>query len=681
MKKIYKLKKPKGNFMALKMLSLCCLIGSGIFTANYITHKNYLTDHQNMTYAINKAGQKVFFDTNMLINGSNPQKYLDDITVNNSILSNSINYLYENDSSLLSFINKNSLDLNETNKLKSNVAQISQLANDLNYIKDSYVNFNDNKENLNALVGELSVKVNNVQKNDFYNQETKALFAELMTSIQNVNIFDKGNLFYSKEDILKAQVNWFNNLVKISGRLNNSLNVYMGTRVSSELAELNSKTKSLINITNDFIKINQFRQTYNDEKINILNNNFNSNVDNLLNKQKNLINSDNLSLYIAIGLFLLALLSLLINILNKGGSGSSSSKKDKKQLLRYKDSVTNLESLLKNVLTDKDKNISKSAYNSAFLSNTTKDVTTFNLRTTIDKIFSIFFNLIDNNKKSMEFIEENAQKIITKLDDMELKITEMQVINKNRGENAARLLDNQTRSINTVNTILSSSHNALKQSVDAIDVINNITESMHNIRETSQEISKRIKRMSESSQAIGENTDYIREVSKQIEVLALDVGINASSLSSSSEGRRFTITAKEIQRLAKYASINANKIDELMSIIKEDAKMTVYEMEQNTFSIVEADALIDKINKSISIVHSNVDKVREESERLSEVLERNRDDTGSTKELLDAIKDFIQNTSYFIDDVKNQVNIDLRSEMSNSLNEIVQRVNTNNYKD
>ena len=681
MKKIYKLKKPKGNFMALKMLSLCCLIGSGVFTMNYITHKNYLTSHQNLTYSINKAGQQVFFDTNMLVNGSNPQKYLEDITVNNNILSNSVNYLYENDSSILSFINNNDLAITETNKLKNNVAQISQLSNDLNYIRDSYLNLSDNKKNLNSLINDMSTNLNNMQKNDFYNQETKALFSELLLSVQNITIFDKGNLFYSNSDVLKSQVNWFNNLVKISARLNNSLNVYMGTRVSSELSELNGKTKDLINITNDFVKINQFRQTYNDEKLNVMNNSFNSTIDNLLNKQKNLISSDVLSLYIAIGLFVIALLGIIINILNRGDSSSSSNRKDKKQLIRYKESLNNLESLLKNVLTDKEKTISKNAYNHAFLTNTTKDVTTFNLRTTIDKIFSIFFSVIENNKKSIEFIDENADKILTKLYDMETKITDMQVINKNRGENASRLLDNQSRSINTVNNIVTSSHHILKQSVDAIDVINNIVQRMSDIRETSQDISKRIKRMSESSQAIGENTDYIREMSKQIEVLALDVGINASSLSSSSEGRKFTITAKEIQRLAKYASINANKIDELMTIIKEDAKMTVSEMELNTSSIVDGDILIDKINKSISLIHGNIDKIREDSERLSEVLERNRDDTASTKELLETIKDFIQNTTYFIDDMTSQVNVDLRSEMSNSLNEIEQRVNTNNYRD
>lgn len=681
MKKVYKLKKPKGNFMALKMLSLCCLIGSGVFTMNYITHKNYLTDHQNITYSLNKAGQQVFFDTNMLVNGYNPQKYLEDITVNNNILSNSVNYLYENDNSVLSFINNNNLSINEANKVKNNVSQISQLSNDLNYIRDSYLNLEDNKKNLNTLINDMSVNINNMQKNDFYNQETKNLFTELLSSVQNIGIFDKGNLFYSNSDLLKNQVNWFNNLVKISARLNNSLNVYMGTRVSSDLAELNGKTKDLINITNDFIKINQFRQTYNDEKLNIMNNGFNNSIDDLLTKQKNLIASDNLSLYIAIGLFLLSIIGIIINILNRGDSSSSSNKKDKKQLIRYKESLNNLESLLKNVLTDKEKTISKSAYNNALLTNTTKDVATFNLRTTIDKIFSIFFNVIENNKKSIEFVDGNADKILSKLDDMATKITNIQVINKNRRESALRLLDTQNRSTSTINNIVGTSNNVLKQSADAIDIINNIIQRMSDIRETSQDISKRIKRMSESSQAIGENTDYIREVSKQIEVLALDVGINASSLSSSSEGRKFTITAKEIQRLAKYSSINANKIDELMTIIKEDAKMTVSEMESNTSSIVDGDILIDKINKSISLIYGNIDKVKEDSERLSEILERNKEDSLSTKELIDTIKDFIQDATYFIDDMTTQVNVDVRSEMSTSLNEIEQRVNTNNYRD
>lgn len=168
---------------------------------------------------------------------------------------------------------------------------------------------------------------------------------------------------------------------------------------------------------------------------------------------------------------------------------------------------------------------------------------------------------------------------------------------------------------------------ASRQSLDVsqggLRIVEQSIERMNTIRDTIQETSKKIKLLGESSTAIGEVTGMIRDITKQINILALNAAIQAASAGEA--GRGFAVVAGEVQRLALSSADAAKRIDDLVLTIQEDAKGAVSAMELSTREVVEGAKLTDKagnalreIEGSVSVLTRAIEEVTSKVEAESE---------------------------------------------------------------
>ena len=109
------------------------------------------------------------------------------------------------------------------------------------------------------------------------------------------------------------------------------------------------------------------------------------------------------------------------------------------------------------------------------------------------------------------------------------------------------------------------------------------------LRENTQDSAKRIKRLSESAQAISMAVDLIYGVIQQVQVLSMNVAIEAAN--AGDQGRSFVVISQEIQRLVTKGTSAAHQIDKIIEAILTDAKETVATMEQGTSEVVESGRL------------------------------------------------------------------------------------------
>lgn len=147
---------------------------------------------------------------------------------------------------------------------------------------------------------------------------------------------------------------------------------------------------------------------------------------------------------------------------------------------------------------------------------------------------------------------------------------------------------------------------------------------MDQIRDTIQESAKKIKKSSESAQAITEVTGIIQNITKQIEILALNAAIQAAS--SGESGREFTVVAQAVQELALDSKEATNRILELVGDVQKDIGGAVDSMEKTTQEVVIGARLTDQAGKALKEIKILSEDVAKKIEETSQKIEEKSSD-------------------------------------------------------
>lgn len=147
---------------------------------------------------------------------------------------------------------------------------------------------------------------------------------------------------------------------------------------------------------------------------------------------------------------------------------------------------------------------------------------------------------------------------------------------------------------------------------------------MDQIRDTIQDSAKKIKKSSESAQAITEVTGIIQNITKQIEILALNAAIQAAS--SGESGREFTVVAQAVQELALDSKEATNRILELVGDVQKDIGGAVDSMEKTTQEVVIGARLTDQAGKALKEIKILSEDVAKKIEETSQKIEAKSED-------------------------------------------------------
>lgn len=166
---------------------------------------------------------------------------------------------------------------------------------------------------------------------------------------------------------------------------------------------------------------------------------------------------------------------------------------------------------------------------------------------------------------------------------------------------------------------------------------------MDQIRDTIQDSSKKIKKSSESAQAITEVTGIIQNITKQIEILALNAAIQAAT--SGESGREFTVVAQAVQELAFDSKEAANRILELVGDVQKDIGGAVDSMEKTTQEVVVGAKLTDQAGKALQEIKILSEAVANKIEETSQKIEEKSSDMTNISLEMKDLQDETQKTA------------------------------------
>ena len=248
-----------------------------------------------------------------------------------------------------------------------------------------------------------------------------------------------------------------------------------------------------------------------------------------------------------------------------------------------------------------------------------KDPFVFKISQRIDKSREVFSNIV----KKIKTTSENVYSSADNTENTSQRLLEVSHILYEKLDASIKHIGDITNSMDEIAQsswiAQDGSSKSREASQKGFELVKQAISKMDLVRQTIQESSKKIKKLGESAQAITEVTGIIQDITKQINILALNSAIQAASSGESS--REFTIVAQEVQRLADDSAEATKKIEKLIFDIQADTAASISSMEKTTQEVVQGARLTDTTGSALREIDELSQLVMEQVESVAKLLE------------------------------------------------------------
>ena len=127
--------------------------------------------------------------------------------------------------------------------------------------------------------------------------------------------------------------------------------------------------------------------------------------------------------------------------------------------------------------------------------------------------------------------------------------------------------------------------------------MNRTVQSILTLQGTVANTAKKMERLNDSSQQISKVVSLLNQITMQINVLAINAGVEASR--AGEEGRGFAVVAEQVGQLATRSATATEEIEQLVQNIQSETSEVVRAMETGTSQVVEGTHLIEDTQKKL----------------------------------------------------------------------------------
>ncbi len=137
-----------------------------------------------------------------------------------------------------------------------------------------------------------------------------------------------------------------------------------------------------------------------------------------------------------------------------------------------------------------------------------------------------------------------------------------------------------------------------------IQAVNNAVGGIKKLKEQVQSIAEAMVQLGENSQKIGGIVDIIDEISDQTNLLALNAAIEAAGAGEA--GKRFSVVASEVKRLAERTVDATGQIKGLVAEIQKATNSTIILSEEGTKGVDAAGGLVGRVSEAFAAIIGSV---------------------------------------------------------------------------
>jgi methyl-accepting chemotaxis protein len=174
--------------------------------------------------------------------------------------------------------------------------------------------------------------------------------------------------------------------------------------------------------------------------------------------------------------------------------------------------------------------------------------------------------------------------------------------------------------------------NAAASSTEGQEAVSTAVGGMSRLKDQVQSIAEAMLELGENSQKIGGIIDIIDEISDQTNLLSLNAAIEAAGAGEA--GKRFSVVANEVRRLADRTADATNQVKTLIVQIQQATNSTIMLTEEGSKGVDAASSLVANISEALEKITS---AVAETTSAASEIKLMTQQQTTASEQMTETI--------------------------------------------
>jgi methyl-accepting chemotaxis protein len=197
-------------------------------------------------------------------------------------------------------------------------------------------------------------------------------------------------------------------------------------------------------------------------------------------------------------------------------------------------------------------------------------------------------------------------------------------------ENLEHTQNEMTGHRSQINEVVTQGSHASQESILKMREASNTMEA---VKTDVEQILQHLTRLQDHSHKIYGVVSIINEISTQINLLALNAAIEAAGAGQA--GRRFSVVASEIRRLANKTSEGTNEIEKLIDAMLEFTESSYKASEHGKISVETMSNKLTEVMKTLNWIQHYVEKNSKISEKFSYSLEQHSAGSHQIKQMME----------------------------------------------
>jgi len=243
-------------------------------------------------------------------------------------------------------------------------------------------------------------------------------------------------------------------------------------------------------------------------------------------------------------------------------------------------------------------------------------------------------SIIDNVGEAIELLTGTSNNLLGVTSEQSSGATEQATIVQEVVSTAEEVASSASKIADTASSVSQASKETSEAAHQGQEIIENSLQGMEQIRSQVEKASNQIRELVEEAGNIGGVIDIIEEISEQTELLALNAAIEAAGAGEA--GRRFSVVAEEVRRLANRTKESTDSVRSMVETIQNSTNQMAVLAEEEQKDVARGVDMVRQMEEFFQHILELVESTREAGSEIGLITQQQ---SGATQQMVSSIQE------------------------------------------
>ncbi len=243
-------------------------------------------------------------------------------------------------------------------------------------------------------------------------------------------------------------------------------------------------------------------------------------------------------------------------------------------------------------------------------------------------------SIIDNVGEAIELLTGTSNNLLGVTSEQSSGATEQATIVQEVVSTAEEVASSASKIADTAESVSQASKETSEAAHQGKEIIENSLQGMEQIRSQVEKASNQIRELVEEAGNIGGVINIIEEISEQTELLALNAAIEAAGAGEA--GRRFSVVAEEVRRLANRTKESTDSVRQMVETIQQSTNQMAVLAEEEQKDVARGVEMVRQMEEFFQHIVELVESTRQAGSEIGLITQQQ---SGATQQMVSSIQE------------------------------------------